>query len=61
MQSKFFDCKKCPDRTVGCHITCERYANGKRRYEEVKKKRDKDAVEDYFYVSEERKRRKRGR
>ena len=32
-------CKDCPDRVLGCHGTCERYAAFKQRLEEMYKRR----------------------
>ena len=30
-------CKNCPDRVVGCHSTCERYAEYAKEREEIRK------------------------
>ena len=31
-----FACKDCVERTLGCHDHCEKYAEGKARYAELK-------------------------
>lgn len=33
-------CKNCSDRVLGCHGTCERYADFKLRIEEMAKNRE---------------------
>lgn len=45
-------CQDCPDRTVGCHGTCEKYAEyksnrDKLRCELQKKARDEEVVNGY--------------
>lgn len=34
--SKFFTCKDCPDRYIGCHAKCEKYLREKADYECLK-------------------------
>ena len=33
-----FTCKGCPDRTPGCHGTCEKYQKEKREHDALKAK-----------------------
>ena len=68
MTNFFSPCKDCPDRKVGCHGSCEKYARAKAAYaekaEEVfKVKRTYDDFDDYkidaVIKARERSRRKR--
>ena len=46
-------CQDCPDRTVGCHGTCEKFAEykskrDKLRFELQKKKQEAEIVDGYI-------------
>ena len=41
-------CKDCPDRAVGCHGTCEKYAEYKEACKMQKQTLLKDKAMDYF-------------
>lgn len=37
-----FRCKDCPNRTPGCHVTCEIYKEDSAKWNEVRKKMNVD-------------------
>lgn len=38
MEFQVTTCKDCPDRTVGCHGSCERYETQRKEFGELKSK-----------------------
>ena len=59
-------CYNCPDREMGCHGRCERYAEYRAQMDEVGRKRDmersaKEAVDDGVRRVEKRLKNKRRR
>lgn len=52
-------CKGCTDRTPGCHSGCERYADFKRKKEEINEQIRQAKAPNYEHVSWSPTRRKR--
>lgn len=52
-------CKDCPDRHLGCHGTCEKYQEYKKRHDEevAALQSEKDAYADMYNYREEKVRR----
>ena len=53
-------CYGCPDRALGCHASCERYAAYREQQERVYQAR-RDVAQVGFYISEQMTKRERQR
>lgn len=47
---KKFPCLGCEDRVLGCHGTCQKYAEARAENERLKEERSKALREDAYYV-----------
>lgn len=59
-------CLNCENRHVGCHSSCEEYAEFKRKFSEKKEisrkqKEYQNIVNDYVFESRDRQRRRNGK
>ena len=43
-------CMACEERVIGCHVTCDKYAEFRARREAINEKRKRDVEDNMFHM-----------